>query len=434
MSMPGSNVIELTTTSHDFEAGQGILIQSAGNDSSMNNWLKTTVTAVNGNQLTLATTAKGGAYSTSVLHDDTDAVNAAISTGKSVYYFDVPEMNVKGVKLKSNTMYNGLDICTLYLPMAYSDVPYVQQMIEVDGVDNVTFKNFTVDGNKSKGLYATTEVGVILMKITWASGINVIDNTFQNSGYLAVNMRTTVSDILVEGNTILGTDVGIYAMPEYMGSLYLDNAVFRNNYIDGGTSEAISISSGLWNNVGYANNVLIENNVMKNKSATCVQLGSRTTNITVRNNDISGSNHGITTMDLNLEGLEDMIAENILIEGNKIHDNTWHNLQIDGYNVTIRDNEIYNGNDVLMLGRTYLDGAVVENNIFTNVGTSLGAISIFNLHNATIENNTFVSGNVAIAVREGIMSNVQVLDNDFGGLAFMDGYQIVSYETFDQRF
>ena len=413
----GSNVLALSTSNHDFKVGHGISIEGAGNSNETNNWLVTKVTAVNGNQLTLSSSAAGSATGTSVIHDDTQAVNAVISRGSGTYYFDIEHMNVKGLQLQSNAVYDGMGTCTLYMPMTYSAVSYVQQMIEIERKTNVTFRNFTVDGNKSKGLFGTTQVGVMMIKSTFSSEINILNNTFMNSAFSAVNFRSTNSDILVEGNTILNVDVGIYAMPEWGGDLNLENAVYRNNYIDGGTSEAISISSGMWNNKGTVNNILIENNVMKNKSATALQLGSRTTNITVRNNEISHSNHGITTLDSNLEQLENLIARNIRIIGNKIHDNTWHNLIMDGYDVYIADNEIYNGNDTMLLGFNYLSGATVENNTFTNAGTVFGALSIFSADNAAINGNTFRSGNVAIEVRGGSQSNLQIGTNDLGGMS-----------------
>jgi len=436
----GSGVLTLSTSAHDYKVGHGIAIKGAGNNKETNYWLITTVKAVDGNKLTLSTNASASVSGALVLHDDTKAVNSAIATGNAIYYFDIPQMNIKGLNLKSNAVYDGMGTAVLTLPVIYSSVPWVQSMISAEDQTNVTFRNFTLDGGKTRGVYANDQVGVSLMLVLDSTKTKIQNNTFRNNGYISINLQSKVNDILIEDNTILNTDIGIMAMPEWLGNLYLENAVFQNNYMDGGTSEGISIVSGMRENVGYAKNITIHQNVIKNKLANGIQYGSRTSNIVISENEITKCNNGISSIDPNLEKRDNMTSTNADIIKNKVYNNKWSNFVLDGTDVFVANNEISDGNNVLVLGRLFIDTVTVESNKFINTSVALSpAIHIYNLKNGTIKNNVFVIGstnnfNAAIGTENGNISNLTFTGNDLGGMRVLDLYKATTLVVLDQKY
>lgn len=436
----GSSVLTLSTSAHDFKVGHGIAIKSAGNNKETNYWLITTVKAVDGNKLTLSTNASTSASGVMVLHDDTKAVNSAISTGNAIYYFDIPQMNIKGLSLKSNAIYDGMGKAVLNLPVIYSSAPWVQSMVSAEDQTNITFRNFTLDGGKTRGVYANDQVGVSLLLVLDSTKIKVQNNTFRNNGYISINLQSKVNDILIENNTILNTDIGIMAMPEWLGNLYLENAVFQNNYMDGGTSEGISIVSGMRENPGYAKNITIHKNVIKNKLANGIQYGSRTSNIVISENDISKCNNGISSIDPNLEKRDNMTSTNADIIKNKVYNNKWSNFVLDGTDVYVANNEISDGNNVLVLGRLFIDNVTVDSNKFINTSIALSpAIHIYNLKNGNIKNNVFVIGsannfNAAIGTENGNVVSLSLTGNDLGGMRILDLYKVTTLALLDQKY
>ncbi len=384
----GSNALTING-SHDFKAGYGIAIEGASNKDYLNNWFTTQVTKVEGNTVYLSENATKNAYNIKVIHDDTQAVNEAIKNGNATYHFDLDVINVKGVNLQSNATYLG-DGVQLNLPISYSAVQWVQGMILATDVSNITIEGFTIDGGKTRGVHGDDITGVALFLALDSNNITVRNNTFQNNFYIGVDFQGNIRDIQVLNNNILNTDVGILAMPEWQGVLYLENALYQGNYIDGGTSEGVSIESGMYSNPGYAKNVKIIDNVIKNKSATGIQYGGRTYGMEILNNDISNSNNGITTRDENLEPVDHMTSDGAIIRGNIITNVKWNPMILDGKNITVERNTFNGGSTIILLGRGEVNGIMISNNIFNNITTSPEqSIIKLKTSNVTVRDNTY---------------------------------------------
>lgn len=364
----GSSTLTLTGE-HDFLVGQGIIVQNASSDYKLNHWLRTTVTAIEGNTLTLATAATQGAWNARILHDDTEAVNRAISGKTGNIVFDFDHLNVMGVKLQSNTRYIGYNT-TLYVPSAYSNVQWVQGMITTTDVEHVIFEGFVLDGGKTRDVFGDDITGVALFLALDTDYLTIRDSVFQHNHYIAVDIQGTMRHVEIRDNKMYNTDVGILAIPEWRGQLTLENAVFRNNIIKGGSSEGISIESGMYNNTGHAKNVTIIENTISDKVATGIQYGGRTIDIEITGNYIYNTNNGITTRDENLEAVENMITDGATIMNNRIRDVKYNHMILDGKNIFVDKNEFINGATAILLGRGYVDGIHISENDFINLTTS----------------------------------------------------------------
>lgn len=429
-----AGVNQITVAGHDFKPGQGIAIKDAGTSSNTNGWLITEVANVDGNTITIADTPSNNVQFTTVQHDDTKAVNELILTSLGTIYFDIPTMYACGIELKSNINYDGMGMCKILCPVYRSTENNITPLINAKEKRNIKFSGFVIDGGKSRGVKGNSIFGVVLLLLDDVSDVIVENNTFQDNYYGSIMMHHKAKNVSIRNNKIFDTDVGVMGLPLWQGSLNLDNITIDNNEITGGTSEGISIESGMYvYQNGYANDVSILNNTIKNKASTAIVYGSRTSNSRVMGNTIENCLNGITTRDPALEPEQGFISKSNEIAGNTIRGIKYAGMLIDGYNTKISTNKFFDTDEALILGTLYTDDLEVSENKFENCSISVGhCIKLENSKNTVIKNNTFSSTksdhlNSAIAIENNNIENALITGNTTSdNMRFTFGYYLSS--------
>lgn len=282
------------TSSHDFQVGQGIAIKNAG--TYHDGWLRTTITAINGNTLTLQNSASSNASNTLVNHDDSVAVQTAVNNlTDDILLFDYIHLNLEDISLKSDVIYDGNECCVFTPLYCNQNSPkYIWSIFKITDKENITFKNFEHNGGKKLGVNSNDQFGTCFMlslNITHC----IFDNNFVHDNfYAAYRMLDTQKNISITNNTVNFTDVAFCFMPQYKGTAHIENILIEGNKIDGTgcNSEAIAFLPAAYN--------------WKNYSTGAVLASSK--NITIKNNYI------IKPTRINL--VYGAISENVLIEGN----------------------------------------------------------------------------------------------------------------------
>lgn len=223
----GSRTLTLTTSSHDFVAGQGISIPGAGVAGAT---LVTTVSSVSGATITVATAASTTATSVSVSHDDTAAILAAkayaVSILPSKLYFPKGTYNFTSL---GNLAYTGLTIegssdrevvlkCTsssnnhiaIYMDAFESGSP------SAPFVERCNVENITVEGNvKTASIFNVQG----LARCNWRNVVARVGEPTDGRAFFFKGVQLCKFD-----NLFCSTELDTMSSIPYYG-LYLDQGV-----------------------------------------------------------------------------------------------------------------------------------------------------------------------------------------------------------------
>ena len=168
------------------------------------------------------------------------------------------------------------------------------------------------------------------------------------------------------------------------------NANVMYNYIEGGTSEGISI----YDCNGYHTDFNVANNTIKNKTngqSICVKHANR---VNINNNNIQNAGTAIGVLKQDDGG---QISKNIKIFNNSIEGTNFSGIEIqECYNATIQGNNINNCNQYGILLKTSEKVNIINNDIYNCALTitdfnSSSIISITSSNNINLNNNTIES-------------------------------------------
>lgn len=420
----GSNQLFINDN-QEYKAGYGIAIRYAGNNQLFEGWLITEVVEVKGNILILKDNAANSVSGTDVYHDDSAAINRAIQDAAGTVIFDIDGVYASQIKLESNKKYLGKNECLIFAPLYLNQIKFIMPIISINDVSNITVDGLTIENGKYRGVNTNKMLGASSITISDSDRITISDNTLMNNNYVAVQMIGRNTNISVKGNKIIDTDVGVEALPQWQGSMNLDNIIIENNYIEGGTSEGISVESGMYRYLGsYAKNIKIINNYITGKESTAINYGSRTLDSEICGNTIKNCLNGITTRDRCLEPLQSLISNNISINGNQIDNCTWMGINVEGETIEIKNNNFSNMVESLIIGElTTVKNTTIDNNSFVNCSVEYGHnIILSNAVAIDITNNKFYVENENVS---GIgIVNENVSDIDINNNELNDGMRI----------
>jgi len=232
---------------------------------------------------------------------------------------------------------------------------------------NITVKNLSFDGNLGV-VHGDGTSGVINLRIENCTNVRVTDCKFMNNGVANIAGISPCNNIWVENNSFYNSDVGVLFTGE--GTNSTSNIFVNNNYIEGGTSEGISIFS--WWEDAYYFNILIKDNIIIHKSGLGIKVIA-TKYCTISGNVIRNCYAGI-----NLEKKESLLTydnNKVIIDGNIITDNEGAGIEI-----------------------TSAIECKVTNNIVKNSGSY--GIHLINAIRCDISDNTFIDSNASLSDSE----------------------------------
>lgn len=183
----GSQTLTLTTSSHDFVAGQGISIPGAGAAAAT---LVTTVSAVSGATVTVATAASTTATAVTVSHDDTVAIQAAITAaGVNGGEVTFPCLTYK---VTSTIVISELSNIHLVGNGSTITLPFYEDFIDIFRVrlsDNISIQGFTLIGTKGVGS-------------TWEQSYGIEVNRSQNIHLSDLEISDFQGDGIIIGSSV----------------------------------------------------------------------------------------------------------------------------------------------------------------------------------------------------------------------------------------
>ena len=230
-------------------------------------------------------------------------------------FHEVKELTTDTITLKTNLLYpfyHATDENEVNPAQAYADVH------RVDFVENVTFKNFKIDGVYSGQAFKFDYVknGVI-------DGVYFDDSKYNGKGYTGMSVFQNSLECVLQNSTYY-VDPKIVPEQYYMmNPLRITNSqrcgIVSNKVYNGSQGVDTSfITGGIPNTQCY-----IENNVMKDQTSTGITThgGDYMTKIT--GNKISGSRQGMS-----IRGRGTLVSDNSVIGKSKIRDTSFTNTGI----------------------------------------------------------------------------------------------------------
>lgn len=202
-----------------------------------------------------------------------------------------------------------------------------------ENVNDIQITNITFDGNKEQ-VPGTGFQGVCCLRFGESRNITVNNCKFKNNYYLSSFFRGC-SFVNVHDNEFYDSDVAVLFMASAS-----NNVKVYNNYIEGGTSEGISVYDV--DNEEYHYNFEIHNNTIigkDNGQSICLK---HCKDVSVLNNNIKNAGTGIGILkELNATNY----SENITISNNTITDTTFSAIEISvGKNIVVSNNLIQETN------------------------------------------------------------------------------------------
>lgn len=416
-----------------FEVGQGIIIENADSNSLFDGWLITEITNIRGKKIYLKDSATNRVHEAKVFHDDTVAINAVIAEANDNLVFDITSSYALGVELQGDKNYFGNSF-EFKNPVYAGGLEQIKPIVTLDGVENILFTGFNFDNGSLRGVRNTSMIGVTSIFLINTNNIEISDCNVYDNDYVGIQMFGENSNVVVDNNNFYNIDVAVEVMPEYLGSMEVDSITITNNYIDGGTSEGISIESGLYDyKRSSASNITIAGNTILNKPSTAILYGSRTTNSVIENNTIYNCLNGIATRDIHLEPEEALISENVLITKNTIESCTWMGISLEGSNVTATENYFKEITEAIMVyNGPYLNNSEISNNNFENCGLNSGYVMMLgNVADTEVENNIF---HQTATGANGYTAGILLANEEYTGLSIrgnklLDGISIIMTPT-----
>ena len=326
--------------------------------------------------------------------DDTasiqNAINYAYNNGYRVVMFPDGIYMVRELLFKSNIKFFGNGDKSII--KSHPNCITWDVATRIDNESNIIVENLTFDGNK--GVVVGDEAsGVINLKILRSNNIRIKDCKFQNNGYSNISFENNCDSIWISNNKCLNSDVGIIGTGLPSTNIYIDG-----NYIDGGTSEGISIYALL--SEGCFNNVVITNNIVQNKGGGGVGIKVLASdNAIVKGNIVSKCNSGLHLAG-KIVNSKEYYVNNTIIEGNIFRDTVNNGMLIvDAIECKINGNISKNAG---LYGIQLISSVRCEviNNDFINANTRLDTTESGN----SFDKNTScrIIGNRFIVERDGI--------------------------------
>ena len=220
--------------------------------------------------------------------DDTDAMQKALDHGGNLYIPDVYLLNGE-MKIKSNTHLLGVNGKTIFKK---NKPKYIRESDESErwtilasigsynvdnSCNNVTLENIIFDGNSGREnenyideSYGDDKSGSKLIDCANVNNITFKNITVQNNNYLGSGL-TSCSNVVIENFKSLNCDVGICIFKDDNTNTELKNYTFKNIFIDGhDMSEGISFY-----NKSFIKNVKLSDITILNKEkGTALLLGA----------------------------------------------------------------------------------------------------------------------------------------------------------------
>jgi hypothetical protein len=287
------------SSSHDFVIGQGIAVKDAG--TYRDGWLKTTVTNLAGNVVTLADSGYTVSSKT-VEHDDTSAIQNAIdTTTKEVMIWDITHAYIHDLVMPSNLAHYG-NGCTLYTPK-YANatlVGTIWTMLRFETASNISMVNFNSNGGKLYGAGGNDQYGTNIIQANSISNALFTKFNVEENWYSFARHTGTVDTVSYEHCNIYQTDVGIGFQPIYHESINVSNIKIDNCDIVSVScnSEAITFPVGYYkwaerNNISNVyttcGNIEITNNNIDKSNRTGILVGALTDGMLIRGNTFNNT-------------------------------------------------------------------------------------------------------------------------------------------------
>jgi len=287
---------------------------------------------------------------------------------------------------------------------------YDNTMIKLRNVSNVKIEKLELALN---GISGNIWDGTSAMELQNCTAVQIDHCFIHDNTYVGIRLIGGNSNIRINNNTIENTDTGVHANNTNTNINIVSNTITK------GTSEGITVYGYTKQNI--PSNFLIDSNVIQDKANSFginipyAKLG------TITHNTIQNCLGGITLHDIVSVGAEGFYTTDMIIKNNAIYNtnfgiiyvgdrtivanNIISNVQQDGINVNNYDNPLIT-----------TTGVTVSNNTITNAGQNTGGrggISVKNLLNSAINNNTISQCSKSFAIRfNGLCNGLKISNND----------------------
>lgn len=151
------------------------------------------------------------------------------------------------------------------------------------GFDHNTYLSGCVDCVYSDN---TVSGGFSGLKVRRGSGMTIAGNTMSNLEYSTITVGAddghTLSDTVIDSNTLFDTGRGINVKAQSSGTSYIDNLTIKNNIIYNTTSAGITLHNTHIVNSGFYNNLVYDNGARSSISVSSSALLDNT--LSIKNN------------------------------------------------------------------------------------------------------------------------------------------------------
>lgn len=325
------------------------------------------------------------------------AIDALTSGGR--VFFRNGTYPFEYVQVKSNITLEGESQEATILQRCTS--PVYQRVLSINGEDNITIKNFTLDGNGA-GDY------VLIYGTNNPSNIRIESNTFKNFGSEAILFYETAgatSNVKVTNNTF--TDILSGSTKNVIQLVRLVDSEVSGNYFKAASPYA---KYAIW--LAYPNNCVISNNT------------------------IDGTGAGITTWTYTTTVIENNVVANNIIR------NLWNNLDSHWAILTYGNHTVIQGNVVSDIARDGIvatnwygmEDVVISGNTVSGVAGAYVGIWVHGMSGGGYSDdyNIVVTGNTLTDVGHGIVithTTQCVVAENIVDTATDEGIQLYSSDT-----
>ncbi len=284
-------------------------------------------------------------------------------------------------------------------------------MINLKGLRNVNISGLEIALN---GIQGSIWAGTSAMQLKDCYNVHIHNCFIHDNTYVGIRLIGGNSHININHNYIENTDTGVHANNEN------DDVNIISNIINKGTSEGITVYG--YKEDKLPHNFVIDSNMIFNKASFGINI-PYAKNIKIEHNTIENCDGGITLYDAVSTGKHGCYSTDIMINSNAIN-NTRFGIIYVGDRTVVSNNRLNNIKEDGININNFPDENVITKDVTVNnniiISPALanggrGGISMKNLVNSTINNNTIDKCGKGFAIRfDGKCENINITANNCG--------------------
>jgi len=307
--------------------------------------------------------------------DETVTLQSAINKSSNLVILS-GNYNIGKINLHSNLTIHGIGAKLHMIQGSYDNI-----MISLWQISNVRITGLEIALN---GIQGNIWDGTSAIEMYGCSNIQIDSCYIHDNTYVAIRLTGNNNNIIILHNNIQNTDTGIHCNNKNT------NVTIRYNYIQGGTSEGVTVYG--YNNTSEPYLFTIDSNIITNKSSSFGINIPFAKQLIIAYNTITSCLGGIMLHDSVSTGTDTIYSSSIIVNSNLLSNNIYGIINISDSS-TISNNIIQNTKwDGIQGGYVnHISNFVkIINNTITNVayiGGGTAAINLQNITNCTVLNN-----------------------------------------------